>query len=124
MPTTSPLALQFRLGLYTVKVALSWPVESGSSSRSVLPIIGMWVNAGIESSTSRYAYDCYDYCPSYNNRGCVAGWAIAGLVQASGFARFLVGLGTGPEKIERFPLRFSAGPAPDGGMQFGMNGKF
>ncbi len=46
------------------------------------------------------------------------------MIQASGFVMLLVGLGTGPEKIERFPLRFSAGPAANGGMNFGMNGQF
>lgn len=90
---------------------------------SFMPIIGMWANAGIVSQTTYYN-DCYDYCSSPNNGGRVAGWALAGLVQASGFVMWMVGMGTGPEKIERFPLRFSAGPTANNGMQFGMNGKF
>ena len=82
-----------------------------------------WVDADVPYSQTSYYNDCYDYCSSPNNGGRVAGWAIAGLVQASGFVMWMVGMGTGPEKIERFPLRFSAAPTANNGMQFGMNGK-
>lgn len=88
---------------------------------SMLPVFGAFTNAGIAADDCSWSYD---YCDKSKANGRAAGWAIAGLIQASGLVMLLVGLGTGPEKIERFPLRFSAGPTQNGGMSFGMNGQF
>ena len=94
--------------------------KSAAAGLAMFPVIGMFANAGIESDN----YVNTDSHSGISRQARVAGWAVAGLVQASGLAMWMVGLGTGPEKIERFPLRFSAGPTANNGMQFGMNGKF
>lgn len=110
-----PAVWKAGLGLFLatpVIAAIGSGIDQGSNwsvpgaGIAFAPIVGSFVNAGFSESGGRKF-----------------GWTMSGLVQASGFVMFLVGLGTGPEKIERFPVRFTAGPT-NGGASVGVNGAF
>ena len=98
-------------------------IDGGSGLRTgtvfVMPIFGMFLCAREEVRG-----EAYDKERAREESGRAAGWAVAGLVQASGFAMLIVGVAVAPEKVERFPLRFSAAPTKNGGMDFGMSGRF
>jgi hypothetical protein len=78
-----------------------------------VPVFGAWVNAAVESG--RGCSDYYYDSSSCDHRAATAGWAIAGIAQATGFTMFLVGLASGPKKVEHQPLVVVPGAVGSGG---------
>jgi hypothetical protein len=89
---------------------------NGLGPLGFLPVFGAWANAIAESGRSSCTYD-YSYGQSScsDHKGAVAGWAIGGIAQAAGFTMFLVGLASGPKKVERQPVMLAPGMVGSGG---------
>ena len=114
--TSSPGVWGTGLAIFTV----SWlgtgigslESENGLGPLGFLPVFGAWANAIAEST--RNNCDGY-YVGCDNHSAATAGWAIAGLAQAAGFTMFLVGLASGPRKVERQPIMLVPGAVGSGG---------
>jgi hypothetical protein len=89
--------------------------QNGLGPLGFLPVFGAWGNAIAASGHNNCTYyDSYSYNCS-DRKGELAGWAIGGIAQAAGFTMFLVGLASGPKKLERQPVMLAPGAVGSGG---------
>jgi hypothetical protein len=70
-----------------------------------IPVLGAWINAGVTSNSS-----CDDnFGSSCDHRQATALWALDGIAQVAGFTMLLVGMASGPKKLERQPILLAPG---------------
>ncbi len=93
--------------------------DSGVGPLGFLPVWGAFAAAISESSNQDCTYTRGSYDSGYStcsdHKGQVAGYVIGGLAQAAGFTMFLVGLASGPKKIERQQVFVAPGVVGSGG---------
>ena len=82
-------------------------------------MIGAWAQAGIVNSTGNYD----DNGNRSSNAGLTAFYAIDGVVQGAGFIMLLVGMASGPDKIEKQPV-YVGGAVIPGGAGVSASGHF
>ncbi len=109
--TDSPGMWGTGLALFSVAwlgAGVSSLTASQTGPLGFFPVLGAWMNAGASSG------DSCGSGGSCDNRGTTALWALDGLVQAAGFTMFLVGLVTGPSKLECQPVLIAPGAIGSG----------
>jgi hypothetical protein len=93
--------------------------DSGVGPLGFLPVFGAFGAATSESTKSDCSYTTgyydYGYQSCSDHKGQVAGYVIGGLAQAAGFTMFLVGLASGPKKLERQQVFVAPGMVGSGG---------